>query len=186
MGRATPDADEQTVRALQAGDPAALTRLMERYGRWVRSVAMAAVGDPDRVEDVCQQTWASVWEQAGQLRDPGRWKAWLFRLARNAAHDAGRGRMRQERRLEAAREAAARVQAPPEPGEAAAADEVRQIVLRAVQGLPEHYREPLVLRYLEGLSYRQIAELLGMPVDTVETRLVRARRLLRETLRGVV
>jgi RNA polymerase sigma-70 factor (ECF subfamily) len=55
-------------------------------------------------------------------------------------------------------------------------------VLSAIQGLPAIYREPFVLRHLNDWSYQQIADLMGLPVDSVETRLVRARRLLREAL----
>ena len=64
--------------------------------------------------------------------------------------------------------------------------ETHQRVLNAIAGLPEIYREPFVLRHLEDWSYKQIAEAMDMPVDTVETRLVRARRLLREALKGRV
>ena len=62
--------------------------------------------------------------------------------------------------------------------------EVHETVLAAIGGLPELYREPFVLRHLEGWSYARIGETMNLPVDTVETRLVRARRLLRETLKG--
>ena len=65
-------------------------------------------------------------------------------------------------------------------------EEQRNLVLDAVQSLPALYREPFVLRHLEDWSYREIGELLELPVDTVETRLVRARRLLREMLQGKV
>jgi RNA polymerase sigma-70 factor (ECF subfamily) len=61
--------------------------------------------------------------------------------------------------------------------------EQRREVLAAVQGLPALYREPFVLRHVNGWSYREIADVMGMPIDSVETRLVRARRFLRESLR---
>jgi len=61
-------------------------------------------------------------------------------------------------------------------------EEERRRVLTAVEALPILYREPFVLRHLNGWSYKQIAEVMDMPVDSIETRLVRARRLLRETL----
>ena len=64
--------------------------------------------------------------------------------------------------------------------------ELRAELLQAIEALPALYREPFVLRHLEDWSYAQIGELLGLPTETVETRLVRARRLLREALRGTV
>jgi RNA polymerase sigma factor (sigma-70 family) len=67
-----------------------------------------------------------------------------------------------------------------------AGQETRETILRAVQALPVLYREPFVLRHLEDWSYAQIADVLGLTLEAVETRLVRARRSLREALRGKV
>jgi RNA polymerase sigma-70 factor (ECF subfamily) len=64
--------------------------------------------------------------------------------------------------------------------------EQHQEVLAAVQALPALYREPFVLRHVAGWSYKEIAGVMGMPVDSVETRLVRARRFLRESLKDKV
>jgi RNA polymerase sigma-70 factor (ECF subfamily) len=64
------------------------------------------------------------------------------------------------------------------------AKEQHDAVLAAIEDLPELYREPFVLKHVEGWSYAEIADVLGLPPDTVETRLVRARRLLREKLSG--
>ena len=72
------------------------------------------------------------------------------------------------------------------PLRAVEASETRETLLRAVQSLPALYREPFVLRHLENWSYAEIGELLGLPDETVETRLTRARRLLREMLHGKV
>ena len=69
---------------------------------------------------------------------------------------------------------------------AAAGNELEATLLQAVQALPVIYREPFVLRHLEDWSYAEIGEVLGLSVDTVETRLVRARRLLRESLQGKI
>jgi RNA polymerase sigma-70 factor (ECF subfamily) len=65
-----------------------------------------------------------------------------------------------------------------------AAREEYEAMLAAIEALPPLYREPFVLKHVEGWSYAQIGEALGLPNDTVETRLVRARRLLRERLNG--
>jgi RNA polymerase sigma-70 factor (ECF subfamily) len=64
-----------------------------------------------------------------------------------------------------------------------AGDEQHGEVLNAVRALPALYREPFVLRHLNNWTYQEIADVMGMPVDSVETRLVRARRLLREALK---
>ena len=74
----------------------------------------------------------------------------------------------------------------PSPVEQVTLSEQQRIVLGSIQGLPALYREPFMLRHLEAWSYRQIAEHLEVPIKTVETRLVRARRLLREALKNKV
>jgi len=74
----------------------------------------------------------------------------------------------------------------PSPPAAVAARETRATLLQAVQALPAPYREPFVLRHLEDWSYAQIADVLGLTAEAVETRLVRARRLLRDMLAGKV
>jgi len=105
----------------------------------------------------------------------------LYALARNAALDAGRDVTRQRER---AREVAFGSTTTVSRRDATLeADESYWAAMAAIAGLPELYREPFVLRHLSGWSYQEIAEVMGMPVDTVETRLVRARRLLRDALR---
>jgi len=176
--------DEPTVTAIQAGDREAFTLFMRRHHPWVRGVVYASLGRRDRVEDVCQQVWTSVWQRMGELREPARWRPWLFRLARNAAFDAGRERKRRRAWLEAFTRRALPPPDPPEPAAGIATSELHRQVLDALEALPAIYREPFILRHVLGWSYRQIADALDMPVDSVETRLVRAMRQLRQTLRA--
>jgi RNA polymerase sigma-70 factor (ECF subfamily) len=182
------DSEQPVVEAIQHGDHQAFKEFLRRQDRWVRGVVFAALGNPDRVEDVVQQVWASVWQKAGELRDTRRWRSWLYRLSRNAAIDAGReasrlkqlsGRMAQDPPPRSDSDARS-------PAAALIDDESHRVVLLAIQSLPALYREPFVLRHLEDWSYRQISQLLELPVNTVETRLVRARRMLREALNGKV
>lgn len=170
------------IEAIQRGDAHALAELMRRHGSWVRSVIFGVLGRTDELDDVAQRVWMQVWRQARTLDDATRWRVWLYRIARHAATDAGRSRQRRRRLLSVLLRRGA------EPAAGAAADqpliagEKHQAVLTAISELPELYREPFVLKHLEGWSYAQIGETLGLAVDTVETRLVRARRLLREKL----
>ncbi len=178
-------ADEApTVQAMQAGDRAAFAQFVRRHQAWVRGVVYASVGRRDRVEDVCQQVWMSVWQRVAELRDPQRWRPWLFRLARNAAFDAGREQKRRQSWLDGFLRNAPPASASEASDAEASTSERHQDVLAAIEGLPAIYREPFVLRHVCGWSYRQIADALDMPVDTVETRLVRAMRQLRQALRA--
>lgn len=177
------DADQPVIEAIQQGDKFAFEDLVRRHGMWVRSVVFGVLGDRDVVDDVVQQVWTTVWRRIDKLRDSRRWRSWLYRLSRNAALDAGRelSRRREQMRTLIA-EAPRSVPKPDTTADDQA--EKHAAALEAIQLLPALYREPFVLRHVNGWSYRQIADAMEMPVDSIETRLVRARRMLRETLLG--
>lgn len=189
-GMSSVSIDAEAVRQLVAearrGHPEAADRLVREHESWVRGAIYAVTGRADLVDDIAQQVWARVWERLNTLENPRRLKAWLYAVARNAAIDACQARRRQQAW------AASRAELPPvadaaaDPSAATAGEELQRTLLRAVQALPAIYREPFVLRHLEDWSYAQISEVLGLSPDTVETRLVRARRLLREMLQGKV
>lgn len=184
-GSATsPDADASLICAAKDGDRQALDALVVRYDRWVRSIVYAVLGSSALVDDIVQHVWTNVWRQIGTLVDVHAWRGWLSRMARNAAIDAGEKHTRERRQrlsLAGVEEPAARHDSPEH---ALIRSEEHRRVMEAIQGLPPIYREPFVLRHVDDMSYAQIAEVLDMPVDTVETRLVRARRLLRQALGG--
>lgn len=180
------DQDQPLFEALAAGDGGALDELMQRHARFVRGVVYAVLGQSRDLDDVVQQVWLLVWRRAKTLDDPRRWKPWLYRLARNAAIDAGRKKTRRRglwQRMTETFDAAKQTER--EPHERLIVEEQHAKVLDAIEGLPAIYREPFVLRHMEEHSYRAIAEMMDLPIDTVETRLVRARRLLRQMLDGV-
>lgn len=177
------DDDQALIVAAQQGSRTALDALIRRHDRWVRHVVYRALGNASAVEDVAQQVWTTVWQQIGTLVDPSAWRAWLYRTARNAAIDASQKSSRERRRRAPVDEQTL----PDRDGSPAlwlVRDEEHRRMLAAINGLPAIYREPFVLKHLEDWSYAQIGEALGLPVDTVETRLVRARRLLRSALNG--
>ena len=181
------DPEGPVIEAIQQGDPQAMVELMNRHGRWVRGVIFAAAGRTDGVDDVAQRVWMQVWREARRLEDPSRWRVWLYRIARNAASDWARAERRKGLFLARLWDRTARHGQPDgDPAAKLIRDERDRAVMEAIASLPAIYREPFVLKHLEDWSYRQIGEALGLPVDTVETRLVRARRLLRERLRGVL
>lgn len=180
------DALHVLVAEAQRGNRPAADRLVREHEGWVRSVVFGVVGRWDQVDDIVQQVWAQVWERLPSLKDPRRLRSWLCSVARNAAIDAGQAR---RRRTTSALEPVADALADGSEGSPVRVvldGELRTTLLRAVEALPVHYREPFVLRHLEDWSYQQIGEMLGLPLETVETRLVRARRLLREMLKDVI
>lgn len=175
------DAEQPVIEAIQQGDHYAFRELLRRHDRWVRGVVYGVLGSNDLIDDVVQQVWTTVWEKIADLRDTSRWRVWLYRLARNAAVDAGRNVTKHRERTCAL--PAQMVDADgTDPQKRYGVREKREAVQAAIESLPALYREPLTLRHLEGWSYREIADVLGAPVDTIETRLVRARRMLRKAL----
>lgn len=182
------EALRELVSSARRGDRRAADRLVREHDPWLRSVIFGVTGRPDIVDDVAQQVWTQVWERLDSLKDPQRLRSWLYAIARHAAIDAGTARRRRQS-LVGSLDAAP--QLPPdtrqgEPGDSATRQELQELLLRAIESLPAIYREPFALRHLEGWTYAQIGELLGLPVETVETRLVRARRLLKEMLEGKI
>ncbi len=177
------DGDVLLVEALKQGDTAAMSELMDRHERWVRSAVYSVLGNSDQVDDVVQRVWMRAWQRVQTLDDPRRWRYWIYRMARNAAIDAGR-RIQRKRKLrdrltQIATDAST---SQPTPARRATLREEHTRVLGAIENMPAIYREPFVLRHVENWTYRQIAEVLNLPVDTVGTRLVRARRLLADAL----
>jgi len=161
------------------GDPAAFRELVEATSARLYRLARHLMRDADEAEDVVQETYIRAWQRRGDLRDPQAVVPWLSRIARNAARD----RLRWWRR----RPERARVEIEPpaaeSPADAQLVDAQRGAeVRRALDVLSEKHRVILLLREVEDMSYEQIAELLGLPLGTVESRLHRARAALASKL----
>jgi RNA polymerase sigma-70 factor (ECF subfamily) len=180
------DSEAPVIEAIRSGDRYAFAELVRRHNVWVRGVVFGVLGDGDVVEDAVQHVWTSVWQRIGELRDSRRWRTWLYRLAHNAAIDFGREATRRRRRRKQLEAAWLPNLGVGSTTTALPGEEGHNEVLAAVQSLPAMYREPFVLRHLMGWTYNEIAQVMEMPVDSVETRLVRARRLLRDWLKDKV
>jgi len=180
------DPDEPVVRAVQRGDAEAFRGLLRRHGSWIRGVIFGVLGDAETVDDVAQQVATSLWTRIGELKDPACWRAWVYRLARNAAIDAGRESSRRRSLHERLASEGGTGSPVKSPARELSEQETKETIMQAIRALPDIYREPFVLKHVEGWSYEEIGRTLNLPVDTVETRLVRARRLLRSSLRDRV
>ncbi len=177
------DTDPVLFEAVGKGDARALGELVVRHDRWVRGVVYSVVKHVDQVDDITQEIWLSVWQRAGLIDDRTKWQSWLSRLARNVAIDTVRRRKNWLRCVERFKAAAcAGRRRSPTPLAYLAAREKHQDILEKIEELPEIYRQVFILRHLEDWSYGRIAEVLSLPVATVETRLVRARKLLRQRI----
>jgi RNA polymerase sigma factor (sigma-70 family) len=189
MASMTADAETMRERIARArrGEPGAATRLVRDHDAWVRSAIYAVTGRSELVDDLVQQIWTRVWERLDTLENPEQFRAWLYSVARNTALDGSMADKRRRTRFTPLDDQAAPLdRRQPGPLAAVARGELQATLVGAVQALPALYREPFVLRHLEDWNYAEIGQVLGLSVETVETRLVRARRMLREMLQGKV
>ncbi|MEV6266275.1 sigma-70 family RNA polymerase sigma factor [Kribbella sp. NPDC051936] len=156
------------VRA-QVGEREAVAELVRGWHGAVWSYVRHMLGREDLADDVSQEVWLAVVRGLPRLKEPERFAAWLFTIARRSVVNHLRQRYADQPRVDVDEE--------PD-----LADQVvdRVDVRRLLGGVPVMEREVLVLFHLEDLSLEECAEVLGVPVGTVKSRLHRARRLLRE------
>jgi RNA polymerase sigma-70 factor (ECF subfamily) len=172
-------------------------RMRERdagaFEAWVRVVhplvyrlCRRLVPHPADAEDAVQETFIRAWQHAGTLRDPGAHRGWVCRIARHVCADRARGAAAREQPIldEDTRAAGLRALASDErpPDEALHAAQVRAVVADAIGRIAEKYRVVLLLREIDDLDYEEIADALGIPIGTVESRLHRARAHLGRAL----
>jgi RNA polymerase sigma-70 factor (ECF subfamily) len=163
------------VMRSQLGDQAALAELVARYSPKLRYLAgrmLAGAG----VEDVVQDVWLDVIRALPRLTAVEAFKTWLYRIARDRVY----GQLRKEGRLPQPLEAPQELVAAPD--EAAFDEEEIAAVHAALATLPCEQREALVLRFIEGMSYDEIAAATGTPVGTVRSRLHYGRQALRKRI----
>ncbi|MGP1273314.1 MAG: RNA polymerase sigma factor [Phycisphaerales bacterium] len=174
--------DAALIRRACAGDHEAAGRLWQANRRWVAAVLLAHKPVGTDLEDLLQEVALAVVEKLGQLDDPAAFRGWLRSVAVNAARATGRKRTRRRGLLRLVRAEPDCEPAPgawTDPGAVERAERSRRLV-ELVQELPEAYRECVLLRCVRGMSHAQIAEITGLPETTVETRIARGRRRLRE------
>ncbi|MEM9558345.1 MAG: sigma-70 family RNA polymerase sigma factor [Acidobacteriota bacterium] len=184
------DTAQDTTDDLRVADRSedGFVRLVDEYKDRIVNYATRLTGDRERAEDVAQETFVRFYRHRARYREEGTVAAYLYRIATNLVRDEGRRRSRWLRLqpfLGGRGDTAVAEPAPrpaPDPRSQALAEETRRQVTRAIASLEIHYRAPLVLREIEGLSYREIADTLGCAEGTVKSRLHKARSLLKEKL----
>ena len=181
---------EEVVRRAQRGDAGAFALLIDRHERAALSVAFGVVGDATAAGDAVQEGFVRAWERLADLKEPARFGPWLCGIVRNLAIDQLR-RSRNEPRTGASDAAALDVRRDarhpgqgycPDPADELARRERHDAIAAALQSLDDVSRSAVVLRYYNGLSSKQIGDLLDLAPAAVDMRLTRARRALRDRL----
>jgi RNA polymerase sigma-70 factor (ECF subfamily) len=168
--------EDSLVSAARDGDRAAFGRLYGRYARMVHGILLARV-PPREVDDLVQEVFLSALRQLHSLRDLSRFGAWLCTITRNRANDYFRKAIPKEKVTEPVSEGQAESRTTNSSAEQEAA-----AILAVVRGLPESYREPLILRLVEGMTGPEIAARTGLTHGSVRVNLCRGMQLLREKL----
>ena len=171
-----PLSDEALLGQAAAGDQSAFTALVRRHEDRVFGIALRITGDRADALDATQDTFVSVFRQAGTFRAEAAFTTWLYRVAVNACRDL----LRRRRRLP---EPTEEVPERPRPG-IATEDLVglRLDLAEALAQLPAEYRDALLMHDLRALPYEEIAQATGVALGTVKSRISRGRRRLAELL----
>lgn len=184
------DDDKLLVGRAQAGDGRAFQTLVERYQRRVVQLALSMVKDPDEALDIAQETFVRVHRFLPSFKGDSSFYTWTFRIAANLCLDAARKKSR--RPMVALDDASDELEATLDPVSHALAGPQRLTLNRelqdqlheALQQLPEKHRAILLLRELDGLSYEELSQTLGIRKGTVMSRLFHARLKMQRLLRG--
>lgn len=175
--------DEQLVDRYRQGDPIAFAELVSRYEHELFHFLVRFLNSRATAEDVFQDTFLQVHTSIDTFHSDKRFKPWLFTIATNKARDVLRRQARRSTSLLSepvtsggdSDEGLAVVdlmQAPlPDPGELVGDEEIRLLVRQVISELPEHLREILLLAYFHQFPYKEIADMLSIPLGTVKSRL---------------
>ncbi|MBX6772253.1 MAG: sigma-70 family RNA polymerase sigma factor [Chloroflexi bacterium] len=169
----------EVLQRIARGDRDALGELYSRFRVPLFRYLCQLTGDEALAEDILQETLVAVWTSADGFAGRSSVLTWLIGVARRQAHNVLRRRSVPLADADALRDLPAEE---PEPEDAVLARAEREELVRAVRRLPMIYREALVLAFVHGLSYREMAEVLEVPEGTVKSRLSNAKRALRALL----
>jgi len=181
--------DEELLLAYRDGDSVAFKTLFGRYRGPLFNFLLRRVRDRGRAEELYQDVWANVIERCEEFRGDSKFSTWLYTIARNRCIDhARRMKFRSHSSLDAPRRDSdhplvERVANPgPSTEQLAAGSTLKERIAHAVEGLPEDQQEVFLLRHLQGLGFREIAEVVDVPVNTVKSRMRYALERLQHQL----
>jgi RNA polymerase sigma-70 factor (ECF subfamily) len=174
------DSDQQLVERVQAGDKAAFDLLVRKYQHRVLKLVSRFVSDAAEAEDVAQEAFLKAYRALASFRGDSAFYTWLYRIAINTAKNALVSNRRRPVDFDLD------LQDPDTPEGVLLTEEIRSVVEKAMEQLPEDLRTAIVLRELEGLSYEEIAEAMDCPVGTVRSRIFRAREAIDKKLKPLL
>ncbi|MBA7674030.1 hypothetical protein ES703_82237 [subsurface metagenome] len=179
--------EAELLQASLAGSTEAFGSIIERYQSLICGITYSAMGDFSKSEELAQETFIRAWKGLAQLKDVSSFRAWLCTIARNVIRTSIRRGLRDVMGAAEPLEDVETIQsAEPGPAERVISKEQMAVVRQALQGIPQRYREPMVLFYREQQSVKQVAVGLGLSADVAKQRLSRGRKLLKAEVATLV
>lgn len=184
--------DQQLVARAREGDQRAFELLVRKYQHKVLKLIMRYVRDMDEAMDLTQETFVKAWKALGAFRGESAFYTWIYRIAVNTAKNHLVSAQRQPYTVELDADETDQYAAEPAltdagtPEGEALGSELHRVVMQAIHDLPEDLRTAITLRELEGLSYEEIAEVMGCPIGTVRSRIFRAREAIDKRLQPLL
>jgi RNA polymerase sigma-70 factor (ECF subfamily) len=177
------DTDQQLVQRAQRGDLRAFDLLVLKYQGRIAALVSRYVSDAGEVEDVTQEAFIKAYRALGKFRGDSAFYTWLYRIAANAAknHLVAKGRRPgADATIEDAEgfDEGGMLSESASPEALVMGGELAEVVESALNALPDELKAALMLREFDGLSYDDIADVLGCPVGTVRSRIFRAREAI--------
>lgn len=180
--------EQELVDLAKAGDQGAFEQLVRANEKRVYNLALRMVGSPEDALDLSQEAFLNAWKGLASFKGDSSFSTWLYRLTSNACLDFLRARQRRQKVLGSPvsldDDEAPSPPAPDSAGPEAQLErrERQRALSRALDALPPHHRQILVLRELSGLSYQELSDTLELDLGTVKSRLTRARLALKKFL----
>ena len=186
------DNDQQLVQRVQKGDKSAFDLLVLKYQHRVLKLVSRFVNDAAEAQDVAQEAFLKAYRALPSFRGESAFYTWLYRIAINTAKNALVSNRRRPIDFDLdlqdpeQYDRHATLKEVDTPEGVLLTEEIREVVERAMEQLPEDLRTAIVLREIEGLSYEEIAEAMDCPVGTVRSRIVRAREAIDKRLQPLL
>ncbi|MGM0562783.1 MAG: RNA polymerase sigma factor RpoE [Pseudomonadota bacterium] len=186
------EVDYELVKRVQSGEKAAFDLLVRKYQSRVVSLVGRFVNSPDEVDDVAQEAFIKAYRGLKNFRGDSAFYTWLYRIAVNTAKNYLVSRQRRGTHIGADIQEAEQYDGAEllreydTPEQLLESEQARDKVIEAIQALPDELREAIMLRELEGLSYEEIAQMMGCPIGTVRSRIFRAREAIEKGLNTMV
>lgn len=182
--------ERELMKRIANGDSDAFERLFQGYEKAVGNFLFRMCYDTALAEDCLQETFLRLWKAAPGWRGESKVSTFIFQIAKNLALDAREKVFRERARSSGTQDdegnASSQLKDLPDPGDGPArtleGEELRQVVREALESLPEDQRIVVQLAQTDGLTYREVAEILNLPVGTVKSRMAAAADTLRRKL----